>query len=64
MIYAKLCYSPLLFRSPRKSNYVVVQGSKWCVDWTTGRMVRVLPPGYFDSEAAVTNWGQKDWVKT
>lgn len=48
MIYAKLCYSLLLFRSPRKSNYVVVQGHKWCVDWTTGRMVRVLPPGYFD----------------
>ncbi|KAK8003148.1 hypothetical protein PG989_002867 [Apiospora arundinis] len=49
MVYAKQCYSLLLFRSPRKSNYIVVQGKKWLVsDWTTGRMVRVLPPGYFD----------------
>lgn len=53
MIYAKLCYSLLLFRSPRKSNYVVAQGHKWCVDWTTGRMVRVLPPSYFDDSEAV-----------
>ncbi|KAK8111547.1 PH domain-containing protein [Apiospora kogelbergensis] len=53
MVYAKLCYSLLLFRSPRKSDYVVFQGKKWFVsDWTTGRMIRVLPPGYFDDSAS------------
>ncbi|SPO02874.1 uncharacterized protein DNG_05552 [Cephalotrichum gorgonifer] len=46
MHYAKLCYSVLLFRSPRKSNYIVTRGKKWFVDWMTGRMVRVLPPEY------------------
>jgi hypothetical protein len=46
MHYAKLCYSVLLFRSPRKSNYIVNRGKKWYVDWATGRMVRVLPPEY------------------
>ncbi|CAI4219191.1 unnamed protein product [Parascedosporium putredinis] len=46
MRYAKLCYSVLLFRSPRKSNYIVSKGKKWFVDWMTGRMVRVLPPEY------------------
>ncbi|KAK6088351.1 ph domain-containing protein [Seiridium cupressi] len=50
MVYAKLCYAVLLFRSPRKSNYVIAKGKKWFVDWTTGRMIRVLPPGYFDHE--------------
>lgn len=46
LLYAKLCYSNLLFRSPRKSNYIISKGKKWYVDWTTGRMVRVLPPTY------------------
>ncbi|KAF4465994.1 hypothetical protein FALBO_7151 [Fusarium albosuccineum] len=46
MLYAKLCYSNLLFRSPRKSNYIISKGKLWYVDWTTGRMVRVLPPAY------------------
>lgn len=46
MHYAKLCYSVLLFRSPRKSNYIVDRGKKWFVDWVTGRSVRVLPPEY------------------
>ncbi|KAF4979468.1 hypothetical protein FZEAL_4327 [Fusarium zealandicum] len=46
MLYAKLCYSNLLFRSPRKSNYIISKGKQWYVDWTTGRMVRVLPPAY------------------
>lgn len=45
MLYAKLCYSNLLFRSPRKSNYIS-KGKQWFVDWGTGRMVRVLPPTY------------------
>lgn len=46
MVYAKLCYATLGFRSPRKSNYVIAKGKKWFVDWTTGKMIRVLPPGY------------------
>jgi hypothetical protein len=46
LMYARLCYSVLLFKSPRKSNYVISQGKRWYVDWATGRMVRVLPPEY------------------
>ena len=46
MHYAKLCYSVLLFRSPRKSNYIINRGKKWFVDWMTGRSARVLPPEY------------------
>ncbi|KAL2201046.1 hypothetical protein P885DRAFT_25931 [Corynascus similis CBS 632.67] len=45
-LYARLCYSVLLFKSPRKSNYVIARGKRWYVDWETGRMVRVLPPAY------------------
>ncbi|KAJ3941807.1 uncharacterized protein N0V96_008521 [Colletotrichum fioriniae] len=46
LLYAKLCYSVLLFKSPRKSNYIISKGKRWFVDWATGRMVRVLPPAY------------------
>ncbi|KAG6016371.1 hypothetical protein E4U41_004449 [Claviceps citrina] len=46
LLYAKLCYSNLLFRSPRKSNYIISKGKQWFVDWRTGNMVRVLPPTY------------------
>ncbi|KAH8909495.1 hypothetical protein BR93DRAFT_965591 [Coniochaeta sp. PMI_546] len=49
-LYAKLCFSVLLFKSPRKSNYVISKGKQWYVDWQTGRMVRVLPPGYGEVE--------------
>jgi hypothetical protein len=45
-LYARLCYSVLLFKSPRKSNYVIARGKRWYVNWNTGRMVRVLPPAY------------------
>lgn len=45
-LYARLCYAVLLFKSPRKSNYIVTRGKEWYVDWDTGRMVRVLPPAY------------------
>lgn len=50
LLYAKLCYSILLFKSPRKSNYVVSGGKRWFVDWNTGRIVRVLPPPYHELE--------------
>ncbi|KLP12055.1 uncharacterized protein FFB20_09249 [Fusarium fujikuroi] len=46
LLYAKLCYPNLLFRSPRKSNFIISNGKKWYVDWTTGRMVQTLPPAY------------------
>ncbi|KAG5947227.1 hypothetical protein E4U59_001740 [Claviceps monticola] len=46
LLYAKLCYSNLLFRSPRKSNYIIRKGKQWFVDWRTGKMARVLPPTY------------------
>lgn len=46
MLYAKLCFNNLLFRSPRKSNYIISKGKQWFVDWSTGKMVRVLPPAY------------------
>ncbi|KAI6783887.1 PH domain-containing protein [Emericellopsis cladophorae] len=49
-LYAKLCYSNLLFRSPRKSSFIIKEGKKWYVDWATGRMVRVLPPAYGESD--------------
>ncbi|KAK3340984.1 hypothetical protein B0H65DRAFT_278041 [Neurospora tetraspora] len=49
-LYAKLCYSVLLFKSPRKSNYIISNGKRWYVDWATGRMVRVLPPAYGEVE--------------
>jgi hypothetical protein len=49
-LYAKLCYAVLLFKSPRKSNYIVAKGKLWVVDWSTGRMARVLPPSYGEQE--------------
>ena len=49
-LYAKLCYSVLLFKSPRKSNYIISNGKRWYVDWSTGQMVRVLPPAYGEVE--------------
>lgn len=49
-LYAKLCYAVLLFKSPRKSNYIVSKGKRWYVDWNTGRMIRVLPPAYGEVE--------------
>ncbi|ROT38529.1 hypothetical protein SODALDRAFT_164338 [Sodiomyces alkalinus F11] len=50
--YARLCFSVLLYQSPRKSEYVVLRGTRWFVDWETGRMIRVLPPRYgqFDND--------------
>lgn len=55
LLYAKLCYSHLLFRSPRKSNYIISKGKQWFVDWATGNMVRVLPPSYI-METPETSW--------
>jgi hypothetical protein len=49
-LYAKLCFSVLLFKSPRKSNYIIAKGKQWYVNWQTGRMIRVLPPEYGEIE--------------
>ncbi|KFA55757.1 hypothetical protein S40293_01949 [Stachybotrys chartarum IBT 40293] len=56
LLYAKLCYNNLLFRSPRKSNYIISQGKEWYVEWSTGKMVRVLPPGYDEIGDYVGPW--------
>lgn len=50
MVYAKLCYAVLLFKSPRKSNYVIFKGQRWRIDWKTGQMSRVQPPSYGQPE--------------
>lgn len=49
LLYARLCYAVLLYRSPRKSDLVVRGdrgGTLWRVNWQTGSMVRALPPAY------------------
>ncbi|EPE10023.1 ph domain-containing protein [Ophiostoma piceae UAMH 11346] len=56
MVYAKLCYATLLFRSPRKSNYIIVRGKQWLVDWKTGNMARVSPPWYGEVECQPGPW--------
>jgi len=50
MVYAKLCYAVLLFKSPRKSNFVIFKGQRWRIDWQTGQMSRVQPPSYGQPE--------------
>jgi hypothetical protein len=55
-LYAKLCYAVLLFRSPRKSNFIIMKGKQWFVEWSTGRMFRVLPPAYDDLSEMFGPW--------
>lgn len=50
MVYAKLCYAVLLFKSPRKSNFVIFKGQRWYIDWSTGQMSRIQPPQYGEPE--------------
>jgi hypothetical protein len=49
-LYARLCYAILLFKSPRKSNFVILKGKRWFVNWANGHMIRVLPPAYGEVE--------------
>ncbi|KAH7328601.1 hypothetical protein B0I35DRAFT_473287 [Stachybotrys elegans] len=56
LLYAKLCYNNLYFRSPRKSKYIISGGKEWFVDWSTGRMVRVLPPQYGEINDYIGPW--------
>jgi len=46
MIYAKRCMAILTHRSPRKSNYVILKGKQWIIDWTTGVLTQCEPPAY------------------
>ena len=46
MMYAKRCMAVLKHRSPRKSNYVIMKGKQWVVDWATGTVTRCDPPEY------------------
>jgi hypothetical protein len=45
-LYAKLCFSVLLFKSPRKSNFVVAKGTLWEVNWQSGFKKSLSPPPY------------------
>ncbi|KAA8568646.1 hypothetical protein EYC84_007657 [Monilinia fructicola] len=46
MIYARRCMAVLTSRSPRKSNYLIMKGKEWIVDWSTGSLIRCEPPAY------------------
>ncbi|CAD6442813.1 16dab0d7-a374-420d-98a9-e416915c7f31 [Sclerotinia trifoliorum] len=46
MLYAKKCMGILTSCSPRKSNYLIMKGKQWIVDWSTGSLTRCEPPEY------------------
>ncbi|QSZ30653.1 hypothetical protein DSL72_000211 [Monilinia vaccinii-corymbosi] len=46
LIYARKCMAILNSRSPRKSNYLIMKGKQWIVDWSTGSLTRCEPPEY------------------
>lgn len=46
MQYAKRCMAVLTSRSPRKTNFVIMKGKQWIVDWATGALTRWEPPEY------------------
>jgi hypothetical protein len=48
MIYARKCMALLTSRSPRKSNYMIMKGKQWKVDWETGTLTKCEPPDYGD----------------
>jgi hypothetical protein len=45
-MFAKRCMDILLKKSPRKTNFVIVRGKQWIIDWANGRLERYEPPGY------------------
>lgn len=53
MIYAKRCSPVLNAKSPRKSNFIIMKGKRWLVDWATGHLTRVEPPAYGEIEGKV-----------
>ncbi|ESZ95127.1 hypothetical protein SBOR_4494 [Sclerotinia borealis F-4128] len=46
MLYARKCMAVLTSRSPRKSNFLIMKGKQWIVDWNTGSLIRCEPPEY------------------
>lgn len=46
MMYARKCMAILTSRSPRKSNYMIMKGKQWKVDWSTGILTTCEPPDY------------------
>lgn len=46
MQYAKRCMAILTERSPRKTNFLIMKGKQWIVDWATGALTRWEPPDY------------------
>ncbi|RAL64983.1 hypothetical protein DID88_001573 [Monilinia fructigena] len=46
MIYARKCMAVLTSHSPRKSNYLIMKGKQWIVDWSTGALIQCEPPAY------------------
>jgi len=46
----------LLSRSPRKSNFVVVDGKRWVVDWGSGGMELWKPVGLEIREGEVPGY--------
>lgn len=63
MLYAKRCMAILTSRSPRKSNLVILNGKRWTIDWSTGRLKAWRPedeqglPSY-DEES----WEEEEWI--
>jgi hypothetical protein len=53
IIYAKRCSPVLNAKSPRKSNFIIVKGKRWLVDWATGKLTRVEPPDYGEIEGKI-----------
>jgi len=49
-LYAKKCMAILLEYSPRKSNYMILNGKKWIIDWSSGTLRGCGPPEYGEEE--------------
>jgi hypothetical protein len=56
LIYARRCMAILLSNAPRKTNFVIMRGTQWIIDWATGAIERWNPPGYFEIEM-IGPWG-------
>ncbi|TAQ84890.1 hypothetical protein B7494_g6778 [Chlorociboria aeruginascens] len=55
MMYAKRCMAILTSRSPRKTNFVIMKGKQWMIDWRTGALTRCEPPEYGEEDEPA-NW--------
>lgn len=50
MIYALRCMAVLLSNAPRKTNFVIMRGRQWIIDWATGALEHCQPPSYSELE--------------